>query len=60
MAARQDIGRFRRRRPIIEAQQLRERLGTHAKETMRENFLMSRLVADWLDPLASYERPVRQ
>jgi trehalose synthase len=35
---------------------LRERVGFRARETVRENFLMSRLLEDWLDVLASYER----
>jgi trehalose synthase len=35
---------------------LRERLGSRAKETVRKNFLMSRLLEDWLDLLASYAR----
>jgi trehalose synthase len=38
---------------------LRERLGARAKETVRENFLMSRLLEDWLDLLAAYDRQVR-
>jgi trehalose synthase len=38
---------------------LRHRIGSRAKETVRENFLMSRLLEDWLDLLASYERPLR-
>jgi len=37
---------------------LRERIGTRAKESVRQNFLMSRLLEDWLDLLARYERPV--
>jgi trehalose synthase len=39
---------------------LRERVGSRAKETVREKYLMSRLLEDWLDLLAEYERPVRQ
>jgi trehalose synthase len=39
---------------------LRERVGSRAKETVREKYLMSRLLEDWLDLLADYERPVRQ
>jgi trehalose synthase len=31
---------------------LRQRLGARAKETVRENFLMSRLVEDWVDLLS--------
>jgi trehalose synthase len=36
---------------------LRERIGAQARETVRENFLMSRLLEDWLDLLAGYRRP---
>jgi trehalose synthase len=36
---------------------LRERIGARARETVRENFLMSRLLEDWLDVLAGYRRP---
>jgi trehalose synthase len=32
---------------------LRQRLGARAKDTVRENFLMSRLVEDWVDLLSS-------
>jgi trehalose synthase len=34
---------------------LRERLGRRARETVRERFLMSRLVEDWIDLLAMLE-----
>jgi hypothetical protein len=34
------------------------RLGARAKESVREKFLMSRLLEDWLDLLITYERPV--
>lgn len=37
---------------------LRERIGSRAKESVRQNFLMSRLLEDWLDLLSKYERPV--
>jgi trehalose synthase len=37
---------------------LRERIGARAKESVREKFLMSRLLEDWLDLLIRYERPV--
>src|SRR5215216_3848195 len=33
---------------------LRERLGARAKETVRNNFLMSRLLEDWIDLLEIY------
>jgi len=38
---------------------LRERLGSRARETVRNNFLMSRLLEDWIDLLAIYDRQVR-
>jgi len=38
--------------------QLRKRLGERAKESVREKFLMSRLLEDWLDLLIKYERPM--
>jgi trehalose synthase len=44
---------------ILKDPRLRERLGARAKETVRENFLMSRLLEDWLDLLAAYDRQVR-
>lgn len=37
---------------------LREQVGSRAKESVRQNFLMSRLLEDWLDLLCKYERPV--
>jgi len=36
---------------------IRQRLGARAQQTVRENFLMSRLVEDWLDLLATRRRP---
>jgi trehalose synthase len=36
---------------------LRKRIGAQARETVREKFLMSRLLEDWLDLLAGYQRP---
>ena len=36
---------------------LRARIGVRARETVRQNFLMSRLLEDWLDLLAGYRRP---
>jgi trehalose synthase len=38
---------------------LRERLGSRARETVRKNFLMSRLLEDWLDLLAIHDRKGR-
>jgi trehalose synthase len=37
---------------------LREQIGSRARESVRQNFLMSRLLEDWLDLLSKYERPV--
>ncbi len=36
---------------------LRRRIGERARETVRQKFLMSRLLEDWLDLLAGYQRP---
>jgi trehalose synthase len=36
---------------------LRHRLGERARETVRENFLMSRLFEDWVDLLGTKRRP---
>jgi len=41
---------------ILSDPALRERLGSRAKETVRRNFLMSRLLEDWIDLLAIYDR----
>jgi trehalose synthase len=38
---------------------LRELLGSRAKETVRERFLMSRLLEDWIDLLSIYEGKAR-
>jgi trehalose synthase len=38
---------------------LRERLGSRAKETVRERFLMTRLLEDWVELLAMYEGRAR-
>jgi len=37
---------------------LRRQVGARAKESVRKNFLMSRLLEDWLDLLCRYERRV--
>jgi len=37
---------------------LRERVGSRARESVRQKFLMSRLLEDWLDLLGKYECPV--
>src|SRR5215216_3617924 len=44
---------------VLKDSRLRERIGSRAKDSVREKFLMSRLLEDWLDLLASYERPLR-
>jgi trehalose synthase len=44
---------------VLRDPHFRERLGSCARETVRQNFLMSRLLEDWLDLLASYKRPER-
>jgi trehalose synthase len=41
---------------ILRDARLRARLGTRAKEAVRKNFLMSRLLEDWIDVLAVRER----
>ncbi|MBR1120704.1 glycosyltransferase [Bradyrhizobium lablabi] len=41
---------------LLKDARLREQLGSRAKESVREKFLMSRLLEDWLDLLISYER----
>jgi trehalose synthase len=41
---------------VLTDPKLRQRLGTNAKETVRESFLISRLLEDWIDLLAIYGR----
>jgi trehalose synthase len=41
---------------LLKDSRLRERLGARAKETVRENFLMSRLMEDWIDLLGSLDQ----
>jgi trehalose synthase len=43
---------------ILKDPALRHRLGSNAKESVRSNFLLSRLLEDWIDLLAQYERKV--
>ncbi|MCA6114679.1 glycosyltransferase [Bradyrhizobium sp. WSM 1738] len=43
---------------LLKEPELRKQIGSRAKESVRQNFLMSRLLEDWLDLLARYERPV--
>ena len=38
---------------LISDPALRRRIGTKARESVRANFLMSRLVEDWIDLLAA-------
>jgi len=45
---------------ILKDPKLRQRIGQHARETVRENFLMSRLVEDWIDVLSVLERRLAQ
>ena len=39
---------------LLQNARLRRRLGSRAHETVRENFLMSRLAEDWIDLLAGF------
>jgi trehalose synthase len=43
---------------LLSDARLRRQLGSRAREKVRESFLMSRLLEDWLDLLARYERSV--
>jgi trehalose synthase len=43
---------------LLKEPELRKQVGLRAKESVRQNFLMSRLLEDWLDLLSKYERPV--
>jgi trehalose synthase len=40
---------------VVRDPKLRERLGEQARETVRERFLMSRLMEEWLDLIAGFE-----
>jgi trehalose synthase len=42
---------------LLRDPKLRQRIGAQARETVREKFLMSRLLEDWLDLVAGYRRP---
>jgi len=44
---------------VISDPDLRRTLGQHAKETVRKKFLMTRLMEDWLDLIASFEPSFR-
>ncbi len=41
---------------ILQTPGLRDRLGMQARETVRRNFLMSRLAEDWIDLLTEFSR----
>src|SRR4051812_7731073 len=43
---------------LLKDPKLRQQVGSRAKESVRQNFLMSRLLEDWLDLLCKHERPV--
>ena len=43
---------------LVKDPKLRKQVGSRARESVRQNFLMSRLLEDWLDLLSRYERPV--
>ena len=43
---------------LLKDPRLRRRLGSCARESVRRNFLMSRLLEDWLDVLADCPRPL--
>jgi trehalose synthase len=43
---------------LLKDPKLRKQVGLRAKESVRQNFLMSRLLENWLDLLCKYERPV--
>ena len=40
---------------VLNDQMLRERLGAQARETVRQSFLMSRLLEDWIDLIGSFD-----
>ncbi len=40
---------------VVTDRALRQRLGTRAKKTVHERFLMSRLLEDWLDLIGSFK-----
>jgi len=45
---------------ILKNPRLRQRIGKRAREIVRENFLMSRLVEDWIDVLSAFQRRLPQ
>lgn len=44
---------------LVKDHELRDRLGERAKESVRQRFLMTRLMEDWLDLIASFETTFR-
>jgi len=44
---------------LLKDEKLRGRLGMQARQTVRERFLMTRLMEDWLDLIASFEPKFR-
>jgi len=42
---------------VLRDPDIRRRMGARAQQTVRENFLMSRLLEDWLDLLAAQRKP---
>jgi trehalose synthase len=44
---------------LVEDEDLRKKIGGRAKEKVRENFLMTRLLEDYLDLLNSFESNFR-
>jgi trehalose synthase len=44
---------------LVKNENLRRRLGARAKESVRQRFLMTRLMEDWLDLVASFETRFR-
>lgn len=44
---------------LVKDQKLRETLGARARETVRERFLLTRLMEEWLDLTASFEPSFR-
>lgn len=45
---------------VLKDRRLRQRIGERARDTVRENFLMSRLVEDWIDVLSMFQQRVPQ
>ncbi|MGA8159098.1 MAG: glycosyltransferase, partial [Rhodoplanes sp.] len=44
---------------VVKDRGLRDRLGAKARETVRERFLITRLIEDWLDLIGSFEQSFR-